>query len=194
MREGDLSSGAGAGARLGRGGVLFREVVRALTEAGTDAGTDTGTRAGKSGIGTVIACGSRYWTDPEPVRWALAQVTEFDRDARVLSGGARGLDRMADGIARGLGMGTRVELADWVGRGRGAGPERNGRMLDLLLRDRGGRGPGLVLAWKDEFDRWMRAGGTENMCRIALGAGVVVLLYSHARGWERVLAPVVKLL
>lgn len=93
---------------------------------------------------------------------------------------------MAGQIAEALGIPARAELADWVGRGRGAGFERNRRMLALQ--------PDLVLAFKDDAQGWDGVGpgghgGTEHMCRIALQAGVPVLRWSHEQGWERLGLP-----
>lgn len=133
--------------------------------------------------GLVLACGGREWSDPRPIRQALACIAINNlrfpgrESITVLHGGARGADKLVGTIAHSLGLRVRVEIADWVDRGRGAGHERNRRMLDL--------NPSIVLAFKDGFDRTMRAGGTENMCRIAIGAGVSVILYEHARGWTR---------
>jgi hypothetical protein len=46
-------------------------------------------------------------------------------DAIIVSGGARGVDTWAADEARKCGMQVEVHPADWEGRGRGAGLERN---------------------------------------------------------------------
>ena len=124
----------------------------------------------------VIVCGSRDWGYIHPIRIAIGTLAANYQGLVVIHGGARGADITAGIVARGMGLQVRVELADWVGKGRGAGMERNRRMLEL--------GPDRVLAFKDGFDYGMQRGGTENMCRIALEANVPVLLFSSATGWE----------
>lgn len=134
---------------------------------------------GSGPLNRVIVCGSRDWQLAQPIHAAfntLYGTVNGGRRFEVIHGGARGADYLAGQVATWLGLTIRVELADWVGKGRGAGMERNRRMLDLA--------PDLVLAFKDGFDMTMRRGGTENMCRISLEAGVPVLLYSTGQGWQ----------
>lgn len=126
---------------------------------------------------SVIVCGSRDWQDGEPVARALTRLAEKHHDLEIIHGGARGADAIADAIARRLGLRVRPELADWKGKGRGAGPERNRRMLALH--------PALVLGFKDGAAPTLATGGTENMLRIALQAGVPAFLFAHASGWKR---------
>lgn len=52
-------------------------------------------------------------------------------DITVITGGAKGADTVAHDLARGLGAKTVVIMADWKRHGNGAGPIRNGKMLDL---------------------------------------------------------------
>lgn len=124
----------------------------------------------------VIVCGSRDWTDGEPIRRALTHLANRHIQVEVVHGGARGADSLAGQIAANLGLTVRAELADWVGRGRGAGPERNRRMLAL--------GPSLVLAFKDGLDPALSRGGTEHMLRIAIAAGVPCFAWSHGGSWR----------
>lgn len=136
-------------------------------------------------IRRVIVCGSRDWADGHVIEVALSTIASLQHTpVEIIHGGARGADRLAGQCASKLGLKERAELADWVGRGRGAGFERNARMLALSPS------PNLVLAFKDSFDYTLRRGGTEHMCRIALATNppTPVLLYSTAHGWERVLS------
>lgn len=131
-------------------------------------------------IQRVIVCGSREWQTSRPILDGLIAI--YNRELRrfeVVHGGARGADYLAGQLAFWFGLSERPILADWDRLGRRAGFERNTRMLALS--------PNLVLAFKDGFDYTLRRGGTEHMCRIALESNppVPVLLYSTARGWER---------
>lgn len=132
-------------------------------------------------VRVVLVCGSRDWTDYAPVKEAIELFAHELPAPTILHGGARGADGLAESVANRLGIPTRAELADWVGKGHAAGPDRNRRMLEL--------GPDLVLAFKDdgEWDGLAPGsrGGTEHMCRIAITAGVLTLRWSHDHGWER---------
>lgn len=125
-----------------------------------------------------ILCGSRDWSDPAPILRAIQRLAGLADRPEVIHGGARGADAIAAGIAAGLGLSVRAELADWVGRGKAAGPERNQRMLQLR--------PDLVIAFKDGFNYALSRGGTENMVKIAKAAGVPCYLFSHDGGWRRI--------
>jgi hypothetical protein len=77
---------------------------------------------------TVLICGSRTWTDPAPIRAAVAALAS---GSIVLVGGATGADRVAEHLARERGdLEVRVFAADWRRHGRRAGVLRNLRMLD----------------------------------------------------------------
>lgn len=92
----------------------------------------------------VVVCGSRSWTDHDTIRKRLA---ELPRGTTIVSGGARGADRMAATIGRALGFEVTEMRAWWNGEdGRGpynrdAGRERNLRMLE--------ENPQLVIAFWD---------------------------------------------
>lgn len=119
----------------------------------------------------IIICGSRDWIDGDAIRAALISLRKQHPDAVVVHGAARGADSLADRIARNLGFRVEAHPADWTGRGRAAGPERNQLMLKL--------GADQVLAFKDDFDPTLSRGGTEHMVRIARDAGVPTWIRSH---------------
>lgn len=92
----------------------------------------------------VLITGSVEWTDGEMIERDLR---ELPRGTKIVHGGARGADRIADSIAKGLGFEVFECKADWsvkdytppsrVRMGRygkefdvAAGMERNGQMLD----------------------------------------------------------------
>lgn len=73
--------------------------------------------------------------DVEAIRAALTAV----QPTVVIHGAATGVDQLADLWAREVGV-SRIPLpALWTTRGRRAGPERNGRLVDMLgvFRDSG---------------------------------------------------------
>lgn len=86
---------------------------------------------------TVLVCGSREWGDVERID---ARLSQLGRGTTIIHGAARGADRIAGGIATGLGYEVREFPADWRGKGRAAGVLRNLEMLDQK--------PDLVLAFQ----------------------------------------------
>lgn len=90
----------------------------------------------------VAIIGSREYPDLPRVR---RFVGNLPRDWIVLSGGARGVDREAESAAKGRGMAFEPFLAEWDRVGKGAGFERNERLVrsaDLVIAfwDRQSRG------------------------------------------------------
>ncbi len=76
----------------------------------------------------VLFCGSRTWTDQEPIRAAIAALPF---GSTVVTGGAPGADRIAERLARERrDLELRVMRADWARHGRRAGVLRNLAMLD----------------------------------------------------------------
>lgn len=83
---------------------------------------------------TVLAAGSRNmpsWAAPWIYdEFRLLEATYPGEKFRLVAGGAAGADTLAELIARHqLGWDVKVEMADWKGMGRAAGPERNQRQL-----------------------------------------------------------------
>lgn len=95
----------------------------------------------------VIIAGSRDIVDPgivdEAVRESGFEITE------VVSGGARGVDRMGEAWARKHGIPVKVFPADWDKNGKSAGPIRNEEMAKYA--------EALIAIW-DGYSR-----GTDNM-------------------------------
>src|SRR5262245_12879288 len=77
----------------------------------------------------------------------------------LIHGDARGIDRAAASVAYRLGWDIEPHPADWRGRGRSAGPERNVEMIHA--------NPNLVVGGKVGFDWSFSAGGTEHMVSLA---------------------------
>ena len=110
---------------------------------------------------TVIACGSRHWTDHALVEYELRKL---ERGTLVLHGACRGADTIAASIAKALGLPVRAYPANWTAYGNRAGPIRNQIMLTALLES---PGPHLVIAFGG-------AAGTADMVRRAEATGVPV--------------------
>ena len=118
-----------------------------------------------SAMHRLLICGSRDWDDPDPIRYLIKSRVARVGVSRVvvIHGDARGADTIAEGCARALGVHTARVAALWgdTGYGRSAGPMRNGTMLGL--------DPTEVVAFTKDM-----TGGTANMCRSAIRAGVPV--------------------
>lgn len=81
----------------------------------------------------VVVTGSRDWTDWRTILRVLgklrARAEQEGRTVRLAHGGARGADSIADAVGKVMGFDVDPYPADWVRRGRQAGPVRNSEML-----------------------------------------------------------------
>lgn len=117
----------------------------------------------------VIVCGDRNGFHVPSVRSVIKALAEDHGPSLViLHGAARGVDSVAGGIARGLGVTVEEFPAEWRKHPKVAGFIRNQAMLET--------GAALVVAFKEGFDHSLRRGGTEHMVRIAQDAGVPCLI------------------
>lgn len=124
----------------------------------------------------ILLTGSREWTDPAPIKAALAKaIRQFWQDQMVLvHGGARGADTVADRIWRGwLNVGGLIEPEvhevtdeDWGRHGRAAGPRRNAAMVAL--------GADLCLAFP-----LGPSPGTRGCIDLARAAGIPVIVHEE---------------
>lgn len=105
-----------------------------------------------------VFSGSRGWTHGEPVRRAIAALPA---GAVVVTGGARGLDAIAELEASRAGLEVEVYEADWDRFGRSAGHRRNERMIAL---------PGVE--GLSAFRSRGRSPGTDGAVRLAKGSGI----------------------
>jgi len=78
----------------------------------------------------VAVVGSRDYPDLELVRKFVRGLAEHDRDITVVSGNARGVDRVAEKEARKIGLSVVSLPADWDAHGPVAGFLRNGRIIE----------------------------------------------------------------
>ncbi len=91
----------------------------------------------------------------------------------VITGGAPGVDRLADRWARENKLPRIVEHAHWKLYGLDAGPQRNGRMAQI--------GEALVAIWDGESP------GTKDMIRRMRQKGVLVFVYNTTTNDGRLL-------
>lgn len=105
----------------------------------------------------MLICGSRTWSDPDPIDRLLARLTA---DTVVVHGAAPGADSLAESLAHARGLAVEAHPADWATYGRRAGPIRNAAMLASGI-DR-------VVAFRMPG----ASRGTDHMVRIAQAAGI----------------------
>ena len=106
----------------------------------------------------VLVCGSRDWTDETRI---FQQLLLLPPGTEIITGAARGVDRIAADNARLLEFPVREFPADWNRHGRSAGFIRNNEMLN--------EDPDLVIAFWDGQSR-----GTAHTIREAEKRGIPV--------------------
>jgi hypothetical protein len=80
---------------------------------------------------TWLICGGRDFTDKVMFQEAMSEIiTRFGVPLKVVHGGYRGADTLADDWARSLAIEAVPVKAEWTKYGPGAGPVRNQKMLD----------------------------------------------------------------
>lgn len=79
----------------------------------------------------VMVCGGRDYSDKDRVDTVLNAVAVGA--AAIVTGGARGADRLAEKWAQKRGIQTITMPANWIAWGKTGGPRRNSAIIDLLL-------------------------------------------------------------
>jgi hypothetical protein len=92
----------------------------------------------------VLVCGSRGWESVWQVRMVYSELDRI-KPTEIISGGARGADRVAEVWAKSNSVPITVFTPDWEKYGRSAGILRNNQMLDT--------NPDLVLAFWDGLSK-----------------------------------------
>jgi hypothetical protein len=108
----------------------------------------------------VLVCGGRDFSQKEILFNVLDEAHAANPIDCLIHGAARGADQLAADWALDRGILCKAYPADWAHEGRGAGPKRNQRMLDL------GK-PHIVIAFPG-------GRGTEDMMERARKAGVPI--------------------
>ncbi len=113
----------------------------------------------------VIISGDRNWCTSDlenKMEWLLLQMP---RNTLIIHGACKGVDMMADKVARRLGFHISSAPADWKTYGRAAGPIRNKQMLDM--------GADAVYAFHQNIEN---SKGTKDMINCAKERGVPAFL------------------
>lgn len=110
----------------------------------------------------VAIVGSRNWPYKNEIKNAVASL---DKSDILVSGGARGVDTLAENYAKARGLQCIIHEAEWERLGRGAGYARN----RLIVRD-----ADRVIAFQFEHSR-----GTQNTIDLAKKKGIPVRLVSY---------------
>ena len=116
----------------------------------------------------IIIAGSRTFADGRLMANTLVKYMR-DKDLtkdqiEIVSGGAKGADKLAEELAKNNGLRFKQFPADWDQFGKYAGPERNRRMANYAAEE-----TGVQLAFWDGSSR-----GTENMIDAAHKKGLDV--------------------
>lgn len=121
----------------------------------------------------ILLTGSREFTDRDLIAAALREAaTKLSADdatsVTLITGGARGADRLAADIARTLGWAVETHPADWS-YGKTAGFKRNQEMVNL--------GADVCIAL---FVEGLACNGTKDCAHRARRAGITVLPFMQA--------------
>ena len=116
----------------------------------------------------IIIAGSRDFNDYEYLKKELTQfiANHPNRQFTIVSGAARGADRLGERFAREKNISVKRFPAEWDKLGRGAGYIRNAQMLDYISQS---DCEGYVIAFWDGKSK-----GTQHMIKTAQKAGVTV--------------------
>lgn len=115
----------------------------------------------------VIIAGSRDFTDYELVKkhFTLWFSGEEEADFTIISGGARGADRLGEQLAYEYGIELVVMPADWDKYGKSAGYRRNEQMAK--------KGTHLLAFWDG------KSKGTQHMINLATAEGLEVTVVTY---------------
>lgn len=113
-----------------------------------------------------IVCGGREWGAKGPILRELKRLKRRHGDFLIIEGGAPGADTLAKIVGQELDLHVCEVKALWSTRHRGAGPQRNQAMLELV--------PNGVLAFHEQISK---SKGTKDMVSRARKAGVEVRVF-----------------
>lgn len=125
------------------------------------------TRSKKRNTLALIICGARDWKHINPIRRDLKTLQKIYDILIVIHGAAPGADQLGALVADNLMIPVDPVPAEWEKFGPGAGPIRNGRMLNKLLKFKADKK--LVLAYHKDLSK---SKGTKDMVKRALDAAI----------------------
>ena len=86
-------------------------------------------------IEVILVTGSREWDDYVKILEVFSEFAEdynINKKVLVIHGECRGVDKIADRVAKKLGFSISSNPAEWDKHGRAAGPIRNTKMIEEL--------------------------------------------------------------
>lgn len=131
----------------------------------------------------ILIIGDRWWKEVNPIlEYILEQYEKYGDNFVIISGGARGADKIAEAIAKGMGVFSKIPSpeiyeADWRGKGKSAGPKRNQAMINIK--------PDKVMAFHNNLSR---SKGTIDCIRRATRAKIPVEVYPYNEDNRRILS------
>lgn len=119
----------------------------------------------------ILVTGSRDYKDRNIVYNILQKYK--DNNCTLIHGDCRGLDKIAESVAKELGFKTVAFPPNWSKFGRGAGPARNKEMLDYLNKNFINK---YIFAFHDNIEE---SKGTKNCIEEAMKMGLKYELIKH---------------
>lgn len=74
--------------------------------------------------------GSRKYTNYEKIKEEVLKIVPLEKIRRIISGGAQGVDTLAEQLAKEYNIPTIVYYPEWSKYGKSAGPKRNTLIVD----------------------------------------------------------------
>jgi hypothetical protein len=110
----------------------------------------------------VLVCGSRDWDNVSLIEDELKKI----KITKLISGGARGADKIAENYALKNSIQTEIYYPDWNKYGKYAGPKRNEDMVKSI--------PDIILAFQKDKSR-----GTQNTIDLGRKYGIHIKIFEE---------------
>lgn len=113
----------------------------------------------------VIIAGSRNFNDYKKLCKICDHLLQFQSEIEIVSGTAKGADRLGEQYAKERGYAIKQFPADWNNYGKAAGPKRNQQMAEYA--------DALVAFWDG------KSRGTKNMIELANEANLKIRVFKY---------------
>ena len=113
----------------------------------------------------IIIAGSRNFTDYKKLCKTCDHLLQYQTEIEIVSGTARGADRLGEQYAREKGYPMKQFSADWNKYGKAAGPIRNQQMANYA--------DALITFWNG------KSRGTKNMIDLAKEIGLKIRVFKY---------------